>query len=399
MAKDLRRYVEKHNNVDSIRDLTIGYMFNITPEEVSQYGLGLADLSDSGAYAYVDTYQEVEKALTDYAINRNNNMFVVLNNKDIVKEKDGSIRDFGERIVAVPCTSLKDASKKVRRYIDNNVLGSSCFTGGDVYSGNELIARVSYNGRIWPINEGKERKFKMRIIESKNASSNVKINASDYDTLYTDIEGVFGERGVTISLGEMKEYWNEERDNDQVLSEYDSYDEWWADTEPNLELADNRFASGKYTLKVDTSGPEDHFSAPVGAEFGLRGKTICPFNKEGQEWIELCLDRRIPIGQDSLIDDDELDILFCDPNSGEVSDEIIEYLYDFEPLQESLNNKNRNLSEAWDESDLRSAVYNALTDVCYEFMRNGGHPTEDDMDEAIEWWQIHFWESDDAPEK
>lgn len=242
-----------------------------------------------------------------------------------------------------------------------------------------------------------KKKNKSKIVESAG-SSNVKISANDYDTLYTDISGVFGEPGVTISLGEMKEYWNEEKDNDPVLSDYDSYDEWWADTEQNLEPADNRFASGKYTLKVDTSGPEDHFSAPVGAEFGLRGKTICPFNKEGQEWIELCLDRRIPIGQDSLVDDDELDVLFCDPNSGEVSDEIIEYLYDFEPLQESLGKGKKMLKEGIDTYDLNSAVYNALTDVCFEFMNKGNHPTEEEMNIAIEWWQTHFWDSDDAPE-
>lgn len=148
-----------------------------------------------------------------------------------------------------------------------------------------------------------KKKNKSKIVESAG-SSNVKINADDYNTLYTDIEGVFGEPGVTVSLGEMKEYWNDANDSDPVLSDYDSYDEWFEDT------------------------------------------------------IQL-----------------------------------------LEPLQESVSSNKKNLSEAWSSDDLRSAVYNALSDVCFEFLENGRHPSEKEMDLAIEWWQTHFWDSDDAPEK
>lgn len=147
-----------------------------------------------------------------------------------------------------------------------------------------------------------KKKNKSKIVESAG-SSNVKINDNDYNTLYTDIEGVFGEPGVTVSLGEMKEYWNEEKDNDPVLSDYSSYDEWFEDT------------------------------------------------------IQL-----------------------------------------LEPLQESLGKGKKMLKEGIDTYDLNSAVYNALTDVCFEFMNRGNHPTEEEMNIAIEWWQTHFWDSDDAPE-
>lgn len=46
------------------------------------------------------------------------------------------------------------------------------------------------------------------------------------------------------------------------------------------------------------------------------------------------------------------------------------------------------------DGDLKSAVYNALSDVCFEFMNKGNHPTEEEMDIAIEWWQTHYWDDD-----
>jgi hypothetical protein len=54
---------------------------------------------------------------------------------------------------AVEAGSLTEASLAVRSFITANDLGSSDFTGGDVYDlkTNMLIARISYNGRIWDI--------------------------------------------------------------------------------------------------------------------------------------------------------------------------------------------------------------------------------------------------------
>jgi hypothetical protein len=52
---------------------------------------------------------------------------------------------------AVEVGSLSEASTEVRRFIEMNDLGSSDFIGGEVYDSctNKLIAKVSYNGRIW----------------------------------------------------------------------------------------------------------------------------------------------------------------------------------------------------------------------------------------------------------
>ena len=56
-------------------------------------------------------------------------------------------------------------------------------------------------------------------------------------------------------------------------------------------------------------------------------------------------------------------------------------------------------------SDLRSKVYNALGNVAFELFHKDGWSDYMDaeqaakaMDEAYEWFSIHFWESDDADE-
>jgi hypothetical protein len=67
---------------------------------------------------------------------------------------------------AVEVGSLSEASTEVRSFIEMNDLGSSDFIGGEVYDSytNKLIAKVSYNGRIWdttgreiPIQQGHEQ--------------------------------------------------------------------------------------------------------------------------------------------------------------------------------------------------------------------------------------------------
>ena len=52
---------------------------------------------------------------------------------------------------AIEVESLPAASAAVRQFIELNDFGSSDFMGGEVYdsSTNRLIAKISYNGRIW----------------------------------------------------------------------------------------------------------------------------------------------------------------------------------------------------------------------------------------------------------
>lgn len=64
---------------------------------------------------------------------------------------------------SVKCTSLQEAAKKCREYIERNNLGGGNWTGGAVFfhkdgsalTGMEQVATVSYNGRIWDMT-GKE---------------------------------------------------------------------------------------------------------------------------------------------------------------------------------------------------------------------------------------------------
>lgn len=41
------------------------------------------------------------------------------------------------------------ASKVCRRFINEHDLGAGNWTGGDVIDGGALVARVSYDGRVW----------------------------------------------------------------------------------------------------------------------------------------------------------------------------------------------------------------------------------------------------------
>ena len=52
---------------------------------------------------------------------------------------------------AVEVESFTAASFAVRKFIELNDYGSSDFLGGEVYDSvtNKLIAKISYNGRIW----------------------------------------------------------------------------------------------------------------------------------------------------------------------------------------------------------------------------------------------------------
>lgn len=50
----------------------------------------------------------------------------------------------------VAVNSLQEASKVCRDYIERNQLGSGNWTGGMVSEDGKQVARISYNGRIWP---------------------------------------------------------------------------------------------------------------------------------------------------------------------------------------------------------------------------------------------------------
>lgn len=50
-------------------------------------------------------------------------------------------------------SSLKEASAKCREFIDEHGLGGGNWSGGEVFEDGVLVARVSYNGRVWRAGE------------------------------------------------------------------------------------------------------------------------------------------------------------------------------------------------------------------------------------------------------
>lgn len=74
---------------------------------------------------------------------------VILQENALVKTSDGFILDYGMHAVKTECATLREASRVVLAYIEENLLGSSTFTGGKLFVDGCYIGRVSYNGRVW----------------------------------------------------------------------------------------------------------------------------------------------------------------------------------------------------------------------------------------------------------
>ena len=53
--------------------------------------------------------------------------------------------------------TIEELQSIVRKYIDDNDLGSGNWTGGKVFDGDEEIGYISYNGRYWTTEELKQR--------------------------------------------------------------------------------------------------------------------------------------------------------------------------------------------------------------------------------------------------
>ena len=56
----------------------------------------------------------------------------------------------GVRARSVRVASLEEASRACLAYIAEHELGAGNWNGGSVFVGGNLIARVSYNGKVWP---------------------------------------------------------------------------------------------------------------------------------------------------------------------------------------------------------------------------------------------------------
>lgn len=74
---------------------------------------------------------------------------VILNANNAYRLDNGDyIITPGSKVVEV--NSLFEAKTAIRNYIRNMNIGASSYTGGEVLnSDNEVVAYVSYNGRVW----------------------------------------------------------------------------------------------------------------------------------------------------------------------------------------------------------------------------------------------------------
>lgn len=63
------------------------------------------------------------------------------------------LKRVGARAERVNVKDFAEASQVVRRYIATFGLGSSTWQGGRIVEGRKTVARVSYNGRVWPPGE------------------------------------------------------------------------------------------------------------------------------------------------------------------------------------------------------------------------------------------------------
>lgn len=52
---------------------------------------------------------------------------------------------------------------------------------------------------------------------------------------YVDVDGVLGSAGEEWSLMDLKQLWNDNCESDPIMSEYSSFNAWWADTKKHLD--------------------------------------------------------------------------------------------------------------------------------------------------------------------
>ena len=73
-------------------------------------------------------------------------------NPDFRQNPDGPLFGCPEEAYVTVAT-FKGASEVCLIYINGWELGGGNWSGGQVYKGNKQIARVSYNGRIWDMDD------------------------------------------------------------------------------------------------------------------------------------------------------------------------------------------------------------------------------------------------------
>lgn len=79
---------------------------------------------------------------------------VILDNRgNPDRAQDSSRRLPGTVREVVPVEDFAAALKACRDYIEENDLGSGNWTGGDIRENGKVVAKVSYNGAVWPLGD------------------------------------------------------------------------------------------------------------------------------------------------------------------------------------------------------------------------------------------------------
>lgn len=97
---------------------------------------------------------------------------------------------------------------------------------------NTILNRygMTYNS----FGENKERCNNKKL--SINDSYQVSTYGNDSTIKFLDVDGAFGNPGNVVTYQELKDRWNENKDSDPCLADYDTFMEWWTDTNNNYTI-------------------------------------------------------------------------------------------------------------------------------------------------------------------
>ena len=100
-------------------------------------------------------------------------------------------------------------------------------------------------------------KNRISMLSGINSSETV---MSSCDECFKDVNGLFGDVGEILTIAQMREYWEENKDYDPVLMEYRNYKEWLKDTLDNMESVDNiDIESSEAIMSADDATHDDRY--------------------------------------------------------------------------------------------------------------------------------------------
>ena len=100
-------------------------------------------------------------------------------------------------------------------------------------------------------------KNRISMLSGINSSETV---MSSCDECFRDVHGLFGDVGEILTIAQMREYWEENKDHDPVLMEYRNYKEWLKDTLDNMESVDNvDIESSEAIMSADDATDDERY--------------------------------------------------------------------------------------------------------------------------------------------